>query len=95
MKFGPVPVERAAGHILAHSVPLPGGRLRKGMTLGAGELAALKAAGWTRITVARLEPGVGALGEHGVDGFAGEGHGRWLLCGRPGELLEHVYGDMF
>ena len=57
MKFGPVPVERAAGHILAHSVPLPGGRLRKGMTLGAGELAALKAAGWTRITVARLEPG--------------------------------------
>ncbi|MFV0514919.1 MAG: molybdopterin-binding protein [Jhaorihella sp.] len=57
MKFGQVPVDRAAGHILAHSVPLPGGRLRKGMVLGAGELAALKAAGWTRIAVARLEDG--------------------------------------
>jgi len=56
MRFGPVPLDQAEGAILAHSVPLPGGRLRKGLVLDAGHLAALAAAGLEAVTVARLDP---------------------------------------
>ncbi|MGH1331655.1 MAG: molybdopterin-binding protein [Paracoccaceae bacterium] len=56
MKFGPVSIEEALGAILAHSMPLQGGkRLRKGLVLGSEEIEALQAAGHTEITVARLE----------------------------------------
>jgi molybdenum cofactor cytidylyltransferase len=56
MKFGPVLLEDALGAILAHSMPLQGGkRLRKGLVLGNEEIEALRAAGHTEITVARLE----------------------------------------
>jgi molybdenum cofactor cytidylyltransferase len=54
MEFGEVPLAQAKGAILAHSVALPQGRLRKGMTLGAAEVAALHAARITAVTVARL-----------------------------------------
>lgn len=58
MEFGPVPLDRAEGAVLAHSVPLPGGgRLRKGKVLAPGDLAALRAAGLLEVTVARLGPG--------------------------------------
>ncbi|MAE91343.1 molybdopterin-binding protein [Salipiger bermudensis] len=57
MKFGPVPVAEAAGHILAHSEALPSGRLRKGTVLSPANLASLEAAGLTEVVVARLEPG--------------------------------------
>lgn len=57
MKFGPVPVEKAGGAILAHSERLPDGRLRKGQEIGPDDIARLLAAGITEITVARLEPG--------------------------------------
>jgi molybdenum cofactor cytidylyltransferase len=57
MKFGPVPVARAEGAILAHSVRLPGGMLKKGHLLGAADVAALVAAGTRRVTVAQLAPG--------------------------------------
>ena len=57
MRFGPVPLALAEGAILAHSGALPQGRLRKGCHLGPNELAALEAAGLTRVTVARLDPG--------------------------------------
>jgi molybdenum cofactor cytidylyltransferase len=57
MIFGEVPLERALGAILAHSLPGAEGRLRKGRVLEAADLAALAAAGETRVTVARLEPG--------------------------------------
>lgn len=57
MKFGPVPVAEAVGHVLAHSVQLPTGRLRKGMTLTDGDVAALAGAGFDQITVARLDTG--------------------------------------
>ncbi|MBC2835272.1 molybdopterin-binding protein [Paragemmobacter straminiformis] len=57
MEFGEVPVDAAGGAILAHSEMLPGGRLRKGQVLGAGEIAALRDAGYARVTVARLGPG--------------------------------------
>ncbi|AWD20805.1 molybdopterin-binding protein [Fuscovulum blasticum] len=56
MEFGPVPLAQAEGAILAHSVPLRDGRLRKGMVLDAGALAHLAAAGIGEVTVARLGP---------------------------------------
>jgi molybdenum cofactor cytidylyltransferase len=56
MRFGPVPLSEADGAILAHSVPFPDGRLRKGCVLGPEEIAKLRAAGRTEITVARLGP---------------------------------------
>ena len=57
MRFGPVPVDKAAGAVLAHSVGVPGGRLRKGLVLGPAEVAVLKAAGHAQVVVARLGPG--------------------------------------
>jgi molybdenum cofactor cytidylyltransferase len=57
MEFGEVPLDRAEGAILAHSIALPQGRLRKGITLGPQDVAALHAAGVARVTVARLAAG--------------------------------------
>ncbi len=56
MKFGAVPLHQALGAILAHSVPLPSGRLRKGCTLGPAEIDNLRVAGVTEVTVAHLDP---------------------------------------
>ncbi|MEJ0013253.1 MAG: molybdopterin-binding/glycosyltransferase family 2 protein [Bauldia sp.] len=55
MKFGPVPVAAAGGAILAHSVRLADGALRKGTLLTAEHIAALAAAGIAEVTVARLD----------------------------------------
>ena len=55
MKFGPVPLAQAEGAILAHSVHLAQGRLRKGVTLDADHLAALAASGVQDVVVARLD----------------------------------------
>ena len=55
MRFGPVPLNEAEGTILAHSVALPGGRLRKGSVLGPEEIAQLQALGWTEVIAARLD----------------------------------------
>ncbi|QYK43005.1 MAG: molybdopterin-binding protein [Paracoccaceae bacterium] len=57
MRFGPVPLAEAAGAILAHSVLLPGGRLRKGVVLTGADLAALNAAGVAEVVVARPDAG--------------------------------------
>lgn len=57
MRFGPVPLAEAEGAVLAHSLGLAAGRLKKGRRLTAADLAALAAAGFTEVTVARLEPG--------------------------------------
>lgn len=57
MKFGPVPLAQAQGAILAHSIQLAEGRLRKGMTLEAHHVTALQNAGLDRVTVAQLEQG--------------------------------------
>jgi molybdenum cofactor cytidylyltransferase len=54
--FGAVPVGAAAGAILAHSVRLYGGTIRKGTVLGAPELQRLSAAGIAEVVVARLSP---------------------------------------
>lgn len=55
MQFGPVPLAQASGAILAHSCALPDGKLKKGIVLGAAEIAALRAAGIEEVTVARLQ----------------------------------------
>ena len=57
MKFGPVPVAAAEGAILAHSVRLLEGRLRKGLRLERSHLGALIDAGYQDIVVARLDTG--------------------------------------
>ncbi|GAA6192120.1 molybdopterin-binding protein [Phaeobacter sp. NW0010-22] len=57
MKFGPLPVSAAEGAILAHSVTVDDGRLRKGVTLTVGHLERLSTAGVTEVVVAQLEPG--------------------------------------
>lgn len=56
MRFGPVPLDQAEGAILAHSVALPDGRLRKGCVLGPGQIADLRAIGRTEVIAARLDP---------------------------------------
>jgi molybdenum cofactor cytidylyltransferase len=54
MKFGPVPVAEAEGAILAHSVTLASGRLKKGRRLNAADIEAMTAAGLAEVTVARI-----------------------------------------
>ncbi|WP_380058542.1 molybdopterin-binding protein [Falsihalocynthiibacter sp. SS001] len=57
MKFGSVPLSEALGGILAHSVPLKEGRMRKGKVLGSSALDQLRNAGITEVVVAQLEDG--------------------------------------
>ena len=57
MKFGPLPLSEAEGAILAHSVGLGTGRLRKGMRLTQADVAALAATGMSSVTAAQLEAG--------------------------------------
>ena len=56
MKFGPVPVREAKGAVLAHSVALPGGSIRKGVVLKAPDIDLLEVAGVAEVIVARLDP---------------------------------------
>jgi len=57
VKFGPIDTAQAEGAVLAHSIALPSGRLRKGLRLEPAHLAALRAAGIDRIIVAQLASG--------------------------------------
>jgi molybdenum cofactor cytidylyltransferase len=59
MKFGPVSLDDALGKINGHNIAGPDGRrlIRKGKVLTQEQLAALRAAGRTRVYVAELEPG--------------------------------------
>ena len=57
MKFGPVSLDQAEGAVLAHSVAVSGGRLRKGRVLEAADVMALREAGFNDVIVARLDPG--------------------------------------
>jgi molybdenum cofactor cytidylyltransferase len=54
VKFGPCPVDEAAGAILAHSTRAGDLRLKKARTLTPDDIAALKAAGIETVTVARM-----------------------------------------
>ena len=57
MKFGPVPVNTAAGAILAHTHKAGGRTFKKGRVLSADDTAALAGAGIDNLVVARLETG--------------------------------------
>lgn len=57
MKFGPVPVNEAAGAMLVHGQTLGGHRYRKGQILGTDDIARLTAAGIAQVTVAIFETG--------------------------------------
>ena len=57
MKFGEVALDDAEGTILAHSVRLTAGVLRKGRHLDAADVASMRASGLTAVTVAQLEEG--------------------------------------
>ena len=57
MIFGPVPVGRAAGAILAHSMQGASGRVQKGTVLEDAHVADLVAQGHETLVVARLEDG--------------------------------------
>lgn len=57
MKFGRTPVEKAAGHILAHSVAAGGKRHAKGTLIDARLQASLRAAGLSSIWTAEIEAG--------------------------------------
>ena len=57
MKFGPVPLNEAAGAILAHSLVLSDGPLKKGTRLGQNELARARASGIETLIVAQLDKG--------------------------------------
>ncbi|HEU0218039.1 MAG TPA: molybdopterin-binding/glycosyltransferase family 2 protein [Stellaceae bacterium] len=77
MQFGEVPVAKAEGAILVHSLRLGKTALKKGRILSAPDVAEIAAAGIDEITVVRLEPGdvredpaasriAGAVAGHGV-----------------------------
>ena len=57
MTFETVPLDQAAGAILAHSVVLPGLALKKGRRLLDADIAALRAAGVGGVMVARVGAG--------------------------------------
>lgn len=57
MRFGPRAVDRATGAVLAHTLRLESGTLRKGTVLTGDAVEALAAAGIDEVTVAVLEEG--------------------------------------
>ncbi|MEE8247676.1 MAG: molybdopterin-binding/glycosyltransferase family 2 protein [Alphaproteobacteria bacterium] len=57
MRFGPLLLDGAEGAILAHSLRLPSGTLRKGHLLTAEDIENLRAAGLAEVVAARLEDG--------------------------------------
>lgn len=56
MRFGPVPIDRAEGAILAHSTSVGGRRLKKGHRLAADDLILLREAGVAEVIAAEIEP---------------------------------------
>jgi molybdenum cofactor cytidylyltransferase len=58
LKFGPVPLDHAAGKLLGHNIAGPDGHrlLRKGRPLTGEDIAALRAIGRTSVYVAELAP---------------------------------------
>ncbi|NDW03250.1 NTP transferase domain-containing protein [Jiella pacifica] len=57
MRFGEVSTSEAEGTLLAHSKSVESGKIAKGTRLSGGDVAALAAAGFQTLVVARLDPG--------------------------------------
>jgi molybdenum cofactor cytidylyltransferase len=56
MRFGPAPVQKAEGALLAHAIKRPGLALKKGERLSPDHIVALLAAGIDEIIVASPAP---------------------------------------
>ena len=101
MKFGPTRIDEAEGAVLAHSVSLSDGDLKKGRILGADDLEALRAAGVSEILAASYQPGdvpedeaasrlaraLGATGSRVADAFTGRAN---LFAERAGVFTVDV-----
>lgn len=85
MEFGSVPIGEATGGVLAHSVALAGGKLKKGTVLGGEDVARLREAGVERVTVARLGPD--DLGEDAAALMLAQA----LIEGKPGLVLSRPF----
>ncbi len=83
MKFGPVPLEQAAGKILGHNVTGADGRrlFRKGKALEPGDIARLREMGRETVYVAESEPGDVEENEAAARIAAGLGDPRFRLSG--------------
>ncbi|MGE0281061.1 MAG: 4-diphosphocytidyl-2C-methyl-D-erythritol kinase, partial [Rhizobiaceae bacterium] len=57
MKFGPIPLDKAEGAILAHSLSAGGKKIRKAQVLSAGDIALLREAGVSEVIAAVLDAG--------------------------------------
>ena len=64
MRFGETPVEAARGHILAHSLRVGDGVLKKGRVLDGTDLERLAASGYRQVVT---DAGSRANAEHGAD----------------------------
>ncbi|MBR9763738.1 MAG: molybdopterin-binding protein [Rhodobacteraceae bacterium] len=94
MKFGPLTLDQAEGAILAHSLDLPEGRLRKGMEIDAEAIAKLRYFGIQEVVAARLEPGdlhEDAAALELAKALAPEGAG--LKIGRPGTGRVNLFAE--
>jgi molybdenum cofactor cytidylyltransferase len=85
MIFGRVKLAQALGGILAHSLQTEDRVLRKGAVVDATTFVLLQTAGYTEVTIARLEPGDVAEGE--AASFIGE-----LLLGSGLRRSQDVHG---
>lgn len=86
MKFGPRPVRQAKGAVLAHSLHVEGGRLRKGRVLSAEDIDLLHSAGIAEVVVA-----VSAPGDVAEDAAAAELGAALLAGGDKGLLAEDPF----
>ncbi len=96
MDFGEVPLGEGQGAILAHSMAVKGGRLRKGARLGAAELGRLAAAGHDRIWIARLGPGdIGedAAARRLAEALLPDPPGQGLRIGAPGTGRVNLFAE--
>jgi molybdenum cofactor cytidylyltransferase len=57
VKFGAIPLEEAEGALLAHALKIDGMAFKKGRVLSPDDLGKLRAAGYSSVTAARIEPG--------------------------------------
>ncbi|PJE29833.1 molybdenum cofactor cytidylyltransferase [Pseudooceanicola antarcticus] len=94
MKFGPVPLDQALGAILAHSLDLPEGRLRKGMKIDAEAVEKMRYFGVSEVVAAQLEEGdvhEDAAALELAQALAPEGSG--LKIGRPGTGRVNLFAE--
>lgn len=85
MKFLTLPVDEAAGCVLAHSQRTASGRIAKGAPLGDDEIRRLKESGISQVAVAQIEAGDVAEDEAAAAVAAG-------ACGARVESLPPAYG---